>query len=108
MEEKNHTTAYDEMMQTRELQMLKTIVPYMNSGQQMQMVLMIQYLELSRSIQMMRRGENALSACEIPEGTDRRTAMLSDLRCFCSPKEQEAIDTLLNLFCIMDNYEMMM
>lgn len=106
--ETNHVTPYDEMMQTRELQMLKTIVPYMNSSRQMQMIMFIQYLEFQHTYKLMKQGAPALSACSIPEGTDKRTAMLNELRCFCTPKEQETIDTLLNLFCIMDNYEMFM
>lgn len=108
MDEQNRITPYDEMMQTRELQMLKTIVPYMNQNRQMQMIMFIQYLELQHTYQVMRTGPSALSACEIPEGTDKRTAMLNDLKCFCTPKEQETIDNLLNLFCILDNYELFM
>lgn len=106
MDETPHMTPYDEMMQTRELQMLKTIVPYMNQNRQMQMIMFIQYLEFQHTYKMMRSGSSALSACEIPEGTDKRTAMLNDLKCFCTPKEKETIDTLLNLFCILDNYEL--
>lgn len=104
--ETTHLTPFDEMMQTRELQMLKTMVPYMNQGQQMQMVMLIQFLEFRHTYQVMREGNAALSACEIPEGTDKRSALLNELRCFCTPKEQETIDTLLNLFTILDNYEL--
>ena len=47
-----------------------------------------------------------MAACALPNGTDRRNAMLSAIRQYCSPKEQETIDTILNLFCVMDNYEL--
>lgn len=106
--ENAHMTPYDEIMQTRELQMLKTIIPYVNGPQQMQMVMFIQFLEFQHSYRMIQNGAPELSACEIPEGTDKRSALLNELRRFCTPKEQETIDTLLNLFCILDNYEMFM
>ncbi len=99
-------TQYDEIMQTRELQMLKTIIPYLGARQQTQMAMCVQFLELRRSMQMMKESAPELVASSLPEGTDRRTALLNELRPFCTQKEQESIDMLLNIFCIMENYEM--
>ena len=39
-------------------------------------------------------------------GTKRRDAMLSAVRKYCTPKEQEMIDTIQTLFCIMENQDL--
>ena len=36
---------------------------------------------------------------------DKRIKMLSDIKKFCSPKEQETIDTLVNILSVMGNYD---
>ncbi len=106
MEEKNYLTPYDEMMQTRELQMLKTVVPFIDTRHQRQIAMIIQYLEFRHTMQLFSSNNNALSACEIPEGSDRKSALLMALKNYCTPKERETIDTVLNLFCMLDNYEL--
>lgn len=104
--ENNQQTPYDEMVQTKELQMLKTIVPYINPREQNQMVLMIQLLQFRHTYRLMNQGNARLSAASLPEGADRRTAMLNDLRPFCNPKEQDLIDNLINMFTILDNRDL--
>ena len=42
MEEESKFTPYDEILQTRELQMLKTIIPYVNKPMRKQLSLAIQ------------------------------------------------------------------
>ncbi len=105
MEDQKLFTPYDEAMQTRELQMLKTIVPFLEGRQKQQLGMIIQYMEIRHFSQLLQNSSSALGACEIPAGNERRSAMLNALREYCTPKEKETIDTILNLFCIMDNYE---
>lgn len=105
MEENRLFTPFDEAMQTRELQMLKTVFPYLEGKQKQQLGMIIQYMEIRHMSRLLQSSSSALGACEIPVGTERRSAMLNALRDYCTPKEKEAIDTILNLFCIIDNYE---
>lgn len=107
MEEKNLFTPYDEMTQTKELQMLKTIVPFLAGPRKRQMAILVQYMEMQNTLRVFSGAGTSLSACEIPEGSDRRTAMLGALRTYCSPKEQEMIDTFLNMLCIMESFELL-
>ena len=102
MEENATLTPYDEMLQTKDEQILKSIVPFLDYGAQRQAALLIQCLELRHVTSIFSSKENTLSACSVPDGTDKRTALLTAVRKYCTPKEQETIDTLLNLFCIMD------
>ena len=41
-----------------------------------------------------------MAACSLPAGTKRRDAMLSAVRKYCTPKEQEMIDTIQTLFVL--------
>ena len=75
MEDTTNVT-YDDVVQTKNVQILKSIVPF-------------------------------LDACSLGDGIDRRSAILGAIRQYCTPKEQETIDTLMNLFCVMDNYDML-
>jgi hypothetical protein len=99
-------TPYDEAAQTKRLQMLKTFVPYADKSLQRQLVTMIQLLEYQTVLDVINRGDNQLSACSVPDGGSKTTALLTELKQFCSAGEQEMIDNLLNLMCIMDNYEL--
>ena len=88
MDENSLFTPFDEITQTRELQMLKTIIPYMPHDSQKQMTLMV-----------------ALSVAETESMADRRLSMLNALKKYCSKSEQDTIDNLLNIFSVLDNRE---
>ncbi len=105
MEQEQYITEYDGLVQTRELQMLKSMLPFMGTKSQLPMAIIIQMMEFQNTIKMFQNNENALSACAINEDTDRRSAILQVLRKFCTPKERETIDTMLNIMCVMENYE---
>ena len=82
-------TPFDYMTQTRELQMLKTMLPYMKDTQKKQFAILIKYMELQNTVQ----------------GSNNMVAMLNDLRVFCTSKEQETIDMLANMFSMLETYE---
>jgi hypothetical protein len=105
MDETNTTNWYDDHVQTRDVQILKSILPFLNRSNQRQTALLIQYLEFKQVNQMFNPKESTLAMCEIPEGTDRKTAILSAIRKYSTPKEQETIDTMLTLFSIMENMD---
>ena len=76
-------TPFDNMTQTRELQMLKTMLPYMKESQ----------------------NTAALSMCSVEEDHNNMLCMLEDLRGFCTEKEQETLDMLSNMFSMLETYE---
>ena len=54
---------------------------------------------------MFQDNENLLSACSISNEAEKRNAMIQTFRKFCTPKEKETIDTLLNIMCMMETYD---
>ena len=98
-------TIFDTLTQTREIQMLKTAVPYMKQAQKRQFAILIKYMELRNAVQIFSEDNNAsIAACGLPEEDRNSLNMLSDIRKYATPKEQEMIDTFLNLFSMMSLY----
>ena len=108
MEQENLYTDYDGLIQTRELQMMKSMLPFVAVKQQLPLALFIQSLEFKNTVKMFQNDANVLSACSVPisNETEKRNAMIQTLRKFCTPKEKETIDTLLNIMCMMETYEL--
>lgn len=104
MDEKTLFTPFDEITQTKELQMLKTIVPYLSKDKQRPLVMMISCMAMLNSMKVLSETP-ALSVAETETLSDRRIAMLNALKKYFSPSEQETIDNILNVFSILDNKE---
>lgn len=104
MDDKTLFTPFDEITQTKELQMLKTIVPYLSKDKQRPLVMMISCMAMVNSMKVLSETP-ALSVAETETPSDRRIAMLNALKKYFSPSEQETIDNILNVFSILDNKE---
>ena len=95
-------TVFDTLTQSREIQMLKTAVPYMKQSQKKQFALLIKFMELQKAVQLFGSGgNNTLATCEIPQEENNSLNMLNDIRKYATPKEQEMIDTFTNLFSMI-------
>lgn len=107
MEQEYQFTEYDGLVQTRELQMMKSMLPFVGAKQQKPLAILIQSLQFRNAVNMFQNDENALSACSInvTSEAEKRNAMIQTLRNFCTPKEKETIDTLLNIMCVMETYD---
>ncbi len=97
-------TIFDTLTQSKELQMLKTAVPYMKQSQKQQFAILIKYLELQRAMQVFAPGTATLAACELPAEENNTINMLSEMRKYANPKEQELIDNFTNLFSMLTLY----
>ena len=105
MEQEQYITEYDSLVQTRDLQMMKSMLPFANAKLQYPLAILIQTLQFQNTLKMFQNNANLLSACSTNNETDQKTAMIQTLRKFCTPKERETIDTLLNIMCVMENYD---
>ena len=103
--EPNSFTPFDNMTQTRELQMLKTAIPYMKGDQKKQFAILIKYMELQNTIQVFNQEDKVMSMCSVSEDENSTLAMLDDLRKFCTDKELETLDMITNMVSMMETYE---
>lgn len=101
-------TIFDTLTQSREIQMLKTAVPYIKQSQKRQFAILIKYLELQRAMHVFTPGTAALSACEIPAEQNNSLNMLTEMRKYATPKEQDLIDNFTSLISMMTLYSEVM
>ena len=94
-------TIFDTLTQTREIQMLKTAIPYMKQSQKRQFAILIKYMELQRAVQIFSSDNASIAACEVPEDQNNSLNMLNELRKYATLKELETIDMLTNLFSML-------
>ena len=100
-------TAFDEKIQNKDLQILKTALPYMKGPRQKEILTLIKSMELRKSIELIDSDDTSLSICSTDNPMENTLNMLNDIRKFCSEKEQEHIDMILNLFSMFTTYETM-
>ena len=100
-------TAFDEKTQSKDLQILKTALPYMRGSHQKEILTLIKSMELKKSIDLIYSDDTSLSICSTDNPMENTLNMLSDIRQFCSEKEQEHIDMIMNLFSMFSTYETM-
>ena len=101
-------TASDIETQSRNIQMLKTIVPYMDSARQKGFALMIKFLELRNVAAMFQDAPVSLSMCSTDDPSEKRMQLLNDIKRFCTPAEQDSIDMMLTAFQMFSSYDMFM
>ena len=70
-------TIFDTLTQTREIQMLKTAIPYMKQSQKRQFAILIKYMELQRAVQIFSSDNASIAACEVPEDQNNSLNMLN-------------------------------
>lgn len=99
-------TTIDDLIQDRQLQMMKAAIPYINSSRQKTMALMVKLMELQRTMSIFDSPQATLQICSVPENEEPRPLqLLSVLREFCTEKEQETIDMLVNYMQMFSAYE---
>ena len=91
--EPNSFTPFDNMTQTRELQMLKTAIPYMKGDQKKQFAILIKYMELQNTIQVFNQEDKVMSMCSVSEDENS------------TDKELETLDMITNMISMMETYE---
>ncbi len=107
MENETGYTPFDQEFQTRDLQILKTMIPYLQPGQQRMFAMLIKFMELQKTSQLFDGKEPVIQTCSTTDPQERISQMLNDIKTYCTPKEQENIDMALNMLQMFSTYEML-
>ena len=108
MAEELFITEYDEMLQSKELQIMKSMLPYLDNQSKKTASLFISYITFQKAMNLISKNENVISIAEYSNDMERRIGMLNTAKKFCNKKEQETIDNIINMIYVMDNYENLM
>lgn len=106
-ENQNVMTTFDNLIQNKELLILKAAIPYLTGSSQKAISIFSKYYELIKTIQLSQGEHSALSMCSVSseKACDKPLQLLKDVRCYCSDSEKETIDFLLDFFQIYETYE---
>lgn len=107
MDNEYKPTNFDTQMQNQEMQMLKTLLPYMPWGQQKSLAVMIKYMELQKTAELFSAPTPAIQMCEITDSRERTLQMLNDLCEVSSGKQRENIESMLNMLQMFSTYEVL-
>ena len=105
-ESKKNIATLDSLIEDRQLQMMKAAIPYMNGPSQKNMAFMIKFMELERTVSVFNSSPSSIQMCSVSEDeTASPLQLLSALREFCTEREKETIDMLLNYLQMFSAYE---
>ena len=101
-------TAFDIETQSRSIQMLKTVIPYIDGARQRNFALLVKFLELRNVASLFQNETASISMCSTEDPSERRMQLLNDIKKFCTPTEQDSIDTMLTAFQMFSSYDAFM
>ena len=107
MDDNSFNTPIDIMTQTKELQIIKTMIPYLPYQQQKNMLMLVQLMQFQKTMEVLDNPPAELTAASVSNDLGNKTAMLNSLKKCCSPKEQDTIDSILNILSLIEkeNYD---
>lgn len=98
-------TTFDIETQSKNIQILKTVIPYVDGSRQRTFAMMVKFLELRNVASMFNEKPVSLSMCSADDPSEKRMQLLNDIKKFCTPAEQDSIDMMLTAFQMFSSYD---
>ena len=102
MDSEYKPTFFDSQLQNHQLQIMKTMIPYLSASQQRPFALLIKYMELQKTAQLF--SNDALTIQEV-NSQSPQDQMLTDISEQCTPGEKETIENFLNMYQMLSAYD---
>lgn len=104
---RTETNTFDEQLQSKELQILKTSIPYLQEPQQKNLAIFAKILELQKTIHFFENDSSSLNICSMENPEENVVNMLNDIRPYCNEKEAENLDSFINMFQLFSAYDLL-
>ena len=88
-----------------QLQIMKTMIPYLSAGQQRPFALLIKYMELQKTAQLFSNDTLTIQEVSSHSLQERMFQMLTDISEQCTPVEKENIENFLNMYQMLSAYD---
>lgn len=92
---------YDELVHSKDIQILKSMLPFIDRQQQMPLAIMIQIIEFKNAIRLFHGKERGLTTNAIHNEEERQMAMIQALMKHFSAEEQESMNNMMNMINMM-------
>lgn len=97
---------FDTLIQDRHLEMIKAAIPYISYSRQKDMAMLVKFMELQRTMALFQNPVNNLRMCSEEEPEEEKPLqMLNAIREYCTDREKETIDSLINFVQMFSTYE---
>ncbi len=81
----------------RQLKMMKAALPYLSNNNKQMISSVIRIMEIRNTLKKIdQEEEELLTSCSVNSEEEREYGLFQAMRDFCSPREQEMIDMILN------------
>ena len=107
MDDELKPTLFDEQLQSKELQILKTSIPYLQEPQQKNLAIFAKILELQKTIHFFENDSSSRNICSMENPEENVVNMLNDIRPYCNEKEAENLDSFINMFQLFSAYDLL-
>jgi DNA replication protein DnaD len=104
--ENESLSLYEDRTQSKEINILKTVLPYLNSTSQKHISMLISYMQMQRTMEYFENPENTMQLCAM-EKQDHTADILHAVKKHCTPKEQQQIDQALNALQMISTYDIL-
>lgn len=101
-----YQTAFDQMVNSEQTQMMKALIPYLPSNMQQLMSLYAKTTELSNTVRMFSSNRN-MQMCAASVSDNNPVEMLNDVRKYCYGQSQKQLEQLNNLFVMLEMMSVM-
>lgn len=99
--------AFDTLFSTNHTQMLKILLPFMDNQTQKHLAIFIKFLELSYTINYLKKHPFQLCGCADHESGSDFPGLCSQLLPFCNDNEKKQIEQMRGIFQSMEMYREM-
>lgn len=99
-------TLYEDRVNSKEINILKTLLPYLNSTSQKNISMLISYMQLQRTMEFFENPENTMQISAM-EKRDSTPDMLNAVKVYCNDTEKQQIDHILNILQMFSTYEIL-
>ncbi len=103
-------TDFDALICDSRIQIMKALIPFMHTREQRFLSVYVKYIELTKTIDLVKNidSNSAVGICSLNNNPDKKdpTEILQVIRKFCSDKDRETIDMIMNMMSIYRTFRM--
>lgn len=95
-------TPFDRLTTTKELQMMKVMLPYTPASTQRMMAFFIKYQELQNTLQFFRNFKTEKHMADFEKKINAPVEIIENIKPFMSEQEQSSVDMMMMAFSMMN------
>ena len=100
-------TPFDRLISSKDLQLMKLIIPYTPPANQHMLAILVKFLELNRTIKIFHQSRQNIHTQTFEKSFSSPLDIVDEIRPYLSEAERTSIDSILNVFNMMQMLEAM-